>query len=58
MTGNRGEYFRVVVFLEKVEKEGDIFSLLPISKSTSHQLGLLLAEKYDIPLMGGSCPQG
>ena len=58
MTGNRGKYFRVVGFLEMVEKDGDIFSLLPISKSTSHQLGLFLAEKYDIPLMGGSCPQG
>ena len=43
-----------------VEKEGDIYSLLPTSKSIMHQICYYL-RKYHIPNMGvvvlrGNCP--
>ena len=38
LSGNRGEYFRVLEILEMwVKKEGDISGILPISKSSRHQ---------------------
>ena len=53
--------FGLLEYKRWLKKEGDIVSLLSISKSTRHQVGLLLAEKYHIPKMGvvvlkGNCP--